>query len=132
MNKKHLYFGFFFLAALLASFNALQVRYPLTCLILTFKHVGVMMLLLQVMFLIATNSRKNDSFPAACLDVSMFALADEARKELCCSFFGGCDGDECVRHVGATICFFPLMVVSAATCNLVSGICETSPNMQLD
>lgn len=105
MNKKHLYFGLF-LAALLASFNALQVTYPLTCLILTFKHVGVMMLLLQLMFLIATNSTKNDSFPAACLDISMFTLADEAQKELFCSFFGGRDGDECVRHVGATICFF--------------------------
>lgn len=41
----------------------------------------------------------------------MFTLADEAQKELFCSFFGGRDGDECV---------------------LVSGICETSPNMQFD
>lgn len=89
-------------------------------------------MLLQLIFFIATNSTKNDSFPAASLDISMFTLADEAQKELFCSFLGGRDGDECVRHVGATICFFPLMVVSAATCNLVSGTCETSLNMQFD
>lgn len=53
MNQKHLYFGLF-LAALFTSFKALQVTYPLTYLILTFEHVGVMVML-QFMFLIATN-----------------------------------------------------------------------------
>lgn len=57
MNQKHLYFGLF-PAALFTSFKAL-----LTYLILTFEHVGVMMML-QFMFLIATN---NEWLSSCCL-----------------------------------------------------------------
>lgn len=62
-------------------------------------------MLLQLIFLIDTKSRKNDSLPAACLDISMFILAYGALNELC-SFFVGCEDDKCVCHVGAAICFF--------------------------
>lgn len=46
----------------------------------------------------------------------MFTLVYRALNKLLCSFFFfvSCEGDEC--HVGAAICFFPLMVVSDSGC----------------
>lgn len=51
----------FITATFPTSLKALYLTDPLTCMVLAFKHVGVMIL-------IATNSTKNDSYPCFFLD----------------------------------------------------------------